>query len=167
MAAVREVEIGGLAGHLVMAVIEKMIADTREATLEEMLSYQHRAPDLQEAKFFEVYSAPSLGEETPARISRSRAARPETGLRYWSVERAIVLSDDNPEERPNSTRRVVGMVIMRYPDTGPFRPKDDMVRRYKVVLRYSYAENRNTWSSDPEVTDFEPVAEEDTALSQV
>ena len=56
---------------------------------------------------------------------------------------------------------------MRYPDTGPFRPANDMVRRYKVVLSYSYAENRNTWPSNPEVTDFEPVTDEDAALSQV
>jgi hypothetical protein len=167
MAVIREVVVGGVAGHMVTAVMEKMIANIRESAIEDMLNYQHRASDIEEAPFFGVYSAPSLGEGTPARINRSLSAHPETNLHYCAVERVIVLSDDNPEEKPFSTRRVVGLVIMRHPDTGPFRPKYDQVQRFKVELQYGYAPNGNTYQFDTTVTDFKPVTEEDTALSQV
>lgn len=164
MAAIREVVIGGVAGHMVAAVMEKMIVDTREAGLKHVLGYQHKHPGLEQIPFVDVYS-----EDDTARgkVNWVPAVFPEQGFHCWSIERVVVFSDDNPEERPGSTRRVVGMVIVRHPDTGPSRPAYDRVQRFKVELQYAYAENGNTYTFDATVTDFKPVADEDMALSQV
>ena len=162
--AAREVVIGGVAGHMIAAVMEKMIADIREAGIKYVLSYQHKSSDLEQTRFVDVYSE----EDDTARWKFGEdAAFPEAGLHYWTPERVIVLSDDNPEQRPGSTRRVVGLVVIRHPDTGPFRPVYDQVRRMKVVLEYGYAENGNAYRFNATVSDFETVGVEDAALSQV
>lgn len=165
MAVIREVVVGGVVGHLVTAALEKMVAETRESGMVHVLSYQHKNPDLESIPFVSVYSE----EDDTARgkVNWVPAVFPELGLHYWSPERVIVLSDDNPEEKPFSTRRIVGLVIMRHPDTGPFRPVYDYVRRMKVVLEYGYAENGNICKFDATVSDFVPVTEEDMALSKV
>lgn len=172
MGRIRDVAVGGVAGHMVMAVVEKMIAESRRHAIEHVTTYSHRDQNIDQIPFVKVYEDSGEGEETRGRINWNPAVYPEAGLHYWQIDRVIVQSDDNPEEKPGSTRRVVGLVFVRYPDSGPFRTGDGhgpngSMRKFKVVLEYGYAENRNTYKFDSRVSDFKEPDPEDVALATV
>ena len=159
---VREVVIGGIAGHLVSAVYRHLVDGIRKGAIEHALTYSHAATDIREIPFMGVYSDRDL-------ISKVGldSAYPERSLPFWSVERVVIVTDDNPTEVPNHSRSIVGLVVMRHPDMGPSRPQRDVVRRFKVILNAHYADNGNTFVWEAEVSIFNPMPQEDLQLAQV
>lgn len=137
MAAIREVVIGGVAAELQSFVMAHLVAETRRHALERCRTYNHKRPALHTVPFDEIYSEDketrqqAIGKAT---LSMD-AVVPEEGLYWNSVERVIVLTDDNPNSEPERYRPVSGIVMVR--------PSHGKLRRFNVVLKWWIASNGN------------------------
>jgi len=137
MAALRDVEVGGVAASLVGFVMAHLVAETRRNALERCRTYHHRRPELHTVPFDDVYSdnketrKKAIGQGT---LSMD-AVVPEQWLHWTSVERIIVLSDNNPQQEPEQYRYVAGIVLMR--------PSHGKLRRFNATLTWWIASNGN------------------------
>lgn len=175
MAKVREVVVGGVAGWMASAVMTRMLKAARQAAICHCSNYQHKQGPADTIPFMDVYAhlkgfnqsaTDAFADRQTARdalgvINWNCAIYPETQILGWQTERILVLLDTNPHEEPSSEREIIGLVLVRYPDSGPFRPAYDTTARYAVRIHLGYAENRNTYRMDSYAEICDRLSDED------
>jgi hypothetical protein len=144
MAKRRESVVGGVNGWLVSAVYAKIFADIRQGRMSDLLESRRTDRQFQAIPFAGAYEDSERGTELRAQINDAAAIYPELLINRLQVERVVTLGDTNPQEVCTWHRRIVGRVLVRFPDMGPHRPRHDRVVQYVVKMTMDYADNGNT-----------------------
>lgn len=155
--AIREVVLGGIAGQMLIAAYNWLVGRKRQYGLEQGARHE---PEDAEMSLSAIFAEGGVAGKHYAAM----VAYPELCFYMMSVERVIVLSDTNPEMKPG-TRKVVGLVILRCEDGGPWH-RDTGAWRLKATLEAAYADNGNTFRHVWTVEPLKVPAREDIELSE-
>lgn len=154
--ALREIKVGGIAGRLICEVARWLIVEARRRGIAGANLHE---PELAESWFHSIYEDEKLLWGKPG---MALASYPEQVLMGGaSVERVIVVSDDNPHAEARE-RQVVGIVMVRWTDCTPIR--STRLEKYKVTICLAYADNGNTYRDEVKIEPVVMIRPEDRAV---
>lgn len=137
MAAIRQTVFPSIDGDMVSEAYVYLVNEVRKVNIKEVKEYQHKSPEADTVPFLDVYSEDTeLADKSTGTLNNQTAIYPENMLKYWHVERMIVV-----EEMKTKTRHFAkGLVILR--------SSLDQVKRLWVMIERKYSDTGNHYHTD-------------------